>query len=552
MKCLRQLALGCIGVLMVVSLAAAQQEMRPVVRLGDWVEVGNELFMNIITSIDIRYQTTQDPDFESRIQDRTGERDPHDTRVQSQECDCMWIEARLGADFRYGKNLQAQILFEHQSIYDGSLSDGRSATDGSPGGTDRFGNPPLDSEQETVNLERVWIDYQFPNTPVGFRAGFDIWDLDQAGFITDDDPRFLLYARFGPQEEWELGVSAVIQQEATRLGLTNDNDYVYYTFSVAYNMKPHRIAVDGAYSRDRFTGAQFTQGGEPTLGQKIDSVVIMPSWTGTIGPFSGLLQGAVHFGTADGATTAVPPRREYDIFSWAVASYAQVRLGPVAPFVGFLYASGDDDATDNKLEGFYPLTRGDSGSDFAGPGREHLERATALAGRDVTVPARATTLSPNAGLVRALGGGGNLEWGHTVSNWFNDRIGTLLHPGMVTALSNPGVMIPFGGLQIFPVKGHELTFWYAYRAMVDTALLEQASDTPISIDKHQYHNMGAMWFWTLNRHFDLRLAGNVNIAGDGAKAIAATVDCRPDVAGVQPCQGEDLHLWGEARIRARF
>jgi hypothetical protein len=30
------------------------------------------------------------------------------------------------------------------------------------------------------------------------------------------------------------------------------------------------------------------------------------------------------------------------------------------------------------------------------------------------------------------------------------------------------------------------------------------------------------------------------------------VDCRPDVAGVQPCQGEDLHLWGEARIRARF
>ena len=48
--------------------------------------------------------------------------------------------------------------------------------------------------------------------------------------------------------------AAVFQFESQRLGLENDNDSIYYTFSGCYNLKPHRFEVDVAYFRDRFRG----------------------------------------------------------------------------------------------------------------------------------------------------------------------------------------------------------------------------------------------------------------------------------------------------------
>ncbi len=54
MKYFLRCVLACAIVLSVVPLVAAQQPATPVVRIGDWVEVGNEVFMNIIASTDIR------------------------------------------------------------------------------------------------------------------------------------------------------------------------------------------------------------------------------------------------------------------------------------------------------------------------------------------------------------------------------------------------------------------------------------------------------------------------------------------------------------------
>jgi len=70
-----------LGVLLlgVVSLAAAQQVSQPVVRLGNFLEVGNDVFMHIIGSADIRYKTVQNFDFENRVRDRTNSRSPSDT-----------------------------------------------------------------------------------------------------------------------------------------------------------------------------------------------------------------------------------------------------------------------------------------------------------------------------------------------------------------------------------------------------------------------------------------------------------------------------------------
>ena len=64
MKRLTQIALVGVFLLAVVSIAVAQQALQPVVRLGNFIEVGNDLFMHIIATADIRYNTVENLDFE--------------------------------------------------------------------------------------------------------------------------------------------------------------------------------------------------------------------------------------------------------------------------------------------------------------------------------------------------------------------------------------------------------------------------------------------------------------------------------------------------------
>jgi hypothetical protein len=121
-----------------VSLAAAQQTPQPVVRLGNFIEVGNDLWMHIIATMDARYKTSQNADFEDRIRDRSLDRSPTSTAQHEQEGDLFYAELRFGVDFRYQKNLTFQLLFENQSVFDGNLIDDR-ANEENPGGTDVFG-----------------------------------------------------------------------------------------------------------------------------------------------------------------------------------------------------------------------------------------------------------------------------------------------------------------------------------------------------------------------------------------------------------------------------
>ena len=54
MRRLTQLVLAGMLILGMGTLAAAQQTMQPVARLGNFIEVGNDVFMHIIASSDIR------------------------------------------------------------------------------------------------------------------------------------------------------------------------------------------------------------------------------------------------------------------------------------------------------------------------------------------------------------------------------------------------------------------------------------------------------------------------------------------------------------------
>src|SRR3989475_12356283 len=90
MKRLIQIVMVGILLLAGASMAAAQArppapaagEPQPVVRLGNFIEVGNDVWMHILATTDVRYSTVENQDFERRGRDRAAGRDPGSTHAQ--------------------------------------------------------------------------------------------------------------------------------------------------------------------------------------------------------------------------------------------------------------------------------------------------------------------------------------------------------------------------------------------------------------------------------------------------------------------------------------
>jgi hypothetical protein len=107
----------------------------------------------------------------------------------------------------------------------------------------------------------------------------------------------------------------------------------------------------------------------------------------------------------------------------------------------------------------------------------------------------------NLGLfsIVANAGAGFTECSHTVTNPFNDRLGGASHLGIITTLSNSGMLMVPVGLRAFPQKAHEFTGWYLYQGIVDTTLLEVAFAPDLAarnmrgIRTAQYHEIGGYW-----------------------------------------------------------
>jgi hypothetical protein len=582
MKRLIQRALGGVFLLAGLSIATAQQEPQPVVRLGNFLEVGNDVWMHILATGDIRYRTTENWDFENRVRDRVNARNPNTSVPQAGEGDINWTLLRFGVDFKYQKSLTLHLTGEQRVNLDGNQTDDRSNS-ANPGGVDVFGRA-ANTENAGYHFKYAYIDYKFIGTPLRMRVGFDLWQVDQAGYVGDNDPRFALFGDFG---NFDVMAAAVVETESQRIGLTNDNDLIYYTFSFGYSLKPHRFQVDVVYNRDRFSGADTAA--QPNQGQKQDTVLIMTSWTGTVGPVRGLLQGALLTGRDHGGVTripaGVPPGRAYDVFAGSVIGYGEVNLGVVRPFLLGLFATGDGDPTDRKLHGFNPYSSSTTGL-ITGTGYlAHMDTSEAFA-RDYSCPGRFQGFSVGGGVpgipgrtatgagvdprhigvgvLQATASNGFTECTHTVSAPFNDRIGQNSHAGIVTPYSNPGTIVGAVGLRVFPLKGHEINGWYVYKGMVNAKLLnvafapERAARGMGGIHTTQWHEIGGHWLWTLNPNFDIRLLGNIGIAGEGFKDLAHLANCSPggaitgSYATTAQCGGKNLALTSEVRFRARF
>jgi hypothetical protein len=263
----------------------------------------------------------------------------------------------------------------------------------------------------------------------------------------------------------------------------------------------------------------------------------MPSVRGQFGIVKFLLEPMVIFGSADRSDDGVIEfgSRSMDIFAWGAIGAVEANLGKIRPFFAFAIGSGDDDPNDNDLNGFSPLPDGEITQTTGEPEFSVLTRSPAWGTRDVGPPAR-------AGL-----GVGN-EFLHTVSSPFNDRLGNDLS-GLDTTYSNPGTFTLVPGVKIFPVKGHELDLWYAYRALMESAPLEAVLGG-VNVDKSMVHEVSAMYTWSVNKHFDIRVVGNLSLLGAGGQDVAETVSCNTTTG--EACKGEDVALRGQVRFRARF
>jgi hypothetical protein len=295
-------------------------------------------------------------------------------------------------------------------------------------------------------------------------------------------------------------------------------------------------------------------------------VNLFASWTGKVGPVRGIIEGMMSTGSARGGTgfalpAGVQAGRDYSVLGFGVIARAEVDLGIVRPWLGVMFASGDSDPTDDKLEGFYHLAFSSSGTGVSSDIFRALEVSPAAGGhRDYFCPGGMNgannSIRPGGNANLAIGNDvfeGVTECGHTIDNPFNDRIGRNSHAGITTVFSNPGGLLIPVGVDVFPVKGHEIRMFYLYKQFATTRLLEIAYNLPSgSISKEQVHEIGALWQWTLNPHFDIRLSGSVGFAGAGYKDLARLADCNATVAGVQSCEGDDVALVGHARFRARF
>src|SRR5262244_2453171 len=295
MRRLTQGALVCVLLLAVASLAAAQGTLQvpsgtpqPTMRFGNFIEVGNDILMHIIASSEFVYNTSENFDFERKVRERVVSRADTDTAPNRGGSDTFWMQSRFGVDFRYQKSTEVQLVLQQVTTLDGNTTDDRMNST-NPGGTDVFGRGAT-TENKGFFCVFCWLDYKFEGTPLSMRVGFDLWNVDQAGLIGDNDPRFAVFGDFG---DIDVTAAAVMQYANYRLGLTNNNNLIYYTFSVGYNLKPHRFQLDVVYARDRFEGADTQGGGNTTdgafRGQKNDSVLVTASWSGRVGPVRALV-----------------------------------------------------------------------------------------------------------------------------------------------------------------------------------------------------------------------------------------------------------------------
>ncbi len=254
-------------------------------------------------------------------------------------------EDRLYFNFAKGDIWDVYFALEFDDVLSSRTGDRVAAVRGA---FDSFG---IERLQATVKLPWIWSR---------FHTGWDVYtvDLDAGSLVyTDDDPGFWLTGGVA-NIDWKLGYHKVI--EANRVGPnTNtgyDNDRQIYSARVNYTLfKDTKIGLIYVLNDQKARGNFPTS--DPCVAptcQNVNAHFISPIFTGTIAGFKIAAQYAHLFGDADKMGTGAG---DFDLDSNAFFGDISFDMTPwfgfrFIPHVGVLWAQGDDDPTDDSLEGY--------------------------------------------------------------------------------------------------------------------------------------------------------------------------------------------------------
>jgi len=237
----------------------------------------------------------------------------------------------------------------------------------------------VDRRGRDYGLERLHGSIMIPGLEqVRFHAGWDIYRMDAvdagAGFMYgDDDPGFWLTGDFGSLE-FQVGYHKKFENNFTsrdeaeflddQAGVKSDNDRDIYDAMLTYHVNDdNEVRFMALYDamKTRSTSRLTDLAGDPLTtdkGADVETYRAGVLYTGKLGIVEPEFEFVYQGGEANNVTTetgATPSN--YDIKAYA--AYADVALNltdvigfKVMPHVGFMYTSGDDDGTDDDLEGY--------------------------------------------------------------------------------------------------------------------------------------------------------------------------------------------------------
>jgi hypothetical protein len=224
-------------------------------------------------------------------------------------------------------------------------------------------------------VERLNASIKLPWIYSRFNAGWDVYtvDLDAGSLVyTDDDPGFYLVGGLA-NFDWKLGYHKVVESNrritsADRVAANNitntgyDNDRDVYSIRVNYTLfKDTKIGLIWALNDQKVRGNNPTNDpcgllapGTNNTCQNVKAYFISPIATASIAGFKIAVQYSHLWGDAERMLAAGD---KFDIDSNAVFGDIAYDMTPwfgfrFIPHVGVLWTQGDDNPTDNKLEGY--------------------------------------------------------------------------------------------------------------------------------------------------------------------------------------------------------
>jgi len=205
---------------------------------------------------------------------------------------------------------------------------------------------------EDFGVEKLEFSYDFAphGLPAVVETGWNTTfvDLETGGLFYGDDHPYFSLAGGTDDAHWEI-LALLINDTATRDGNADENDWQVYTAKITMPVGDLKVCPFYGYSDNQTRDANVHYLGIQTYG--------------SIGNLTPKAEFVYALGRKDNFPAAGDGNADISAFGGFAAIEASV-AGMFNPYFGGYYISGDDDAGDDKIKAFNPIT---NISRYAGP-----------------------------------------------------------------------------------------------------------------------------------------------------------------------------------------